>query len=69
MNPEPTYENHVYHPHRLDGLDRNLRKINRADWINGVRCTCADCCAKYESSRIRAERIRARRNPALGLNH
>lgn len=58
MEPEPTFENHVYHPTRPDGLDRNLRKLNRADWDRGCRCVCTDCCAKYESSRIRAERIK-----------
>lgn len=55
---EPTYESHVYHPTRKDRLDRNLRKLNRADWNNGVRCVCPECREKYESSRIYAERIR-----------
>ena len=54
---EPTYANHVYHPHRLDGLDRNLRKLNKADWENGFRCTCEECCSTYESSRKHAKRF------------
>ena len=48
---EPTYESHEYHPTRVDGLDRNLRKLNRADWNNGYRCICKACCEAYESSR------------------
>ena len=43
LSEEPTYKNHVYHPHRSDGLDRNLRKLNKADWDNGFRCTCKAC--------------------------
>ena len=48
---EPTYESHEYHPTRVDGLDRNLRKLNRADWNDGYRCICKACCEDYESSR------------------
>ena len=51
LGGEPTYENHMYHPHRPDGLDRNLRKLNKADWEYSIRCTCKACCASYESSR------------------
>jgi hypothetical protein len=40
-----------YHPHRKDGLDRNLRRLNEADFRAGSRCTCDDCVAKYEDSR------------------
>ena len=43
MGQEPTYENYVYYPHRSDGLDHNLRKLNKADWDNGFRCTCKAC--------------------------
>lgn len=47
VNPNPR----EYHPHRADGLDRNLRIINQADFEAGCRCTCQDCLAKYEDSR------------------
>lgn len=40
-----------YHPHRKDGLDKNLRRLNEADFLAGARCTCEDCCAKYADSR------------------
>jgi hypothetical protein len=62
MKTEPTYEAHTYHPTRKDGLDRNLRRINRADWLNGIRCVCPDCRNRYQSSRDYATRI-GRRNP------
>jgi hypothetical protein len=41
----------VYHPHRDDGLDRNLRLLNRNDFLSGMRCTCPDCLLKYADSR------------------
>lgn len=47
---EPTFENHEYHPHDPTGCDRNLRKLNYADWLSGFRCTCDDCCQKFKSS-------------------
>ena len=40
-----------YHPHRKDGLDRNLTRINEADFRAGTRCTCDDCLSKYADSR------------------
>ncbi len=40
-----------YHPHRKDGLDRNLTRLNSADFLAGSRCTCDDCCTHYEDSR------------------
>ena len=48
---EPTFNNHVYHPTRKDGFDRNLRKLNFLDFLHGVRCICDKCCEKFESSR------------------
>ena len=56
---EPTYESHEYHPTRVDGLDRNLRKLNRADWNDGFRCICKACCEAYESSRNHRQRCGA----------
>ena len=50
-NPENERDARAYHPHRTDGLDRNLRRINEADFLAGTRCTCTDCCEKYEDSR------------------
>ena len=41
----------AYHPHRKDGLDRNLRRLNEADYLAGYRCTCDDCVRQYEDSR------------------
>jgi hypothetical protein len=41
----------AYHPHRKDGLDRNLTRLNEADWRVGCRCTCPDCVSKYQDSR------------------
>mgnify|MGYP001616628606 CR=1 FL=1 len=32
-----------YHPHRTDGLDRNLHRLNEADVSAGMRCTCNKC--------------------------
>ena len=49
IDEEPTYESHEYHPTRVDGLDRNLRELNRADWNNGYRCICKACCEAYVS--------------------
>lgn len=46
-----------YHPHRQDGLDRNLRRLNEADYRAGYRCTCADCVSKYEDSREWKKRL------------
>lgn len=54
---EPTYDEHTYHPTRKDGSDRNLRKINRADWLNGWRCVCPECQKQFQSSRDYAARI------------
>ena len=40
-----------YHPHRPDGLDRNLTRLNEADYLAGTRCTCDDCVRQYEDCR------------------
>jgi hypothetical protein len=41
----------AYHPHRVDGLDRNLHRINENDFLAGTRCTCDNCVARYADSR------------------
>lgn len=41
----------AYHPHRADGLDKNLTRLNEADFESGFRCTCDSCCSLYEDSR------------------
>ncbi len=46
-----------YHPHRKDGLDKHLRRINENDFRAGTRCTCPDCCAKYEECRAHRQFI------------
>jgi hypothetical protein len=51
------YDPRQYHPHRKDGLDRNLRRINEADFLAGTRCTCAECVDQYEESRKHLEFI------------
>jgi hypothetical protein len=48
---EPERDPRAYHPHRTDGLDRNLHRLNEADFLSGMRCTCTDCLSKYEDSR------------------
>jgi len=54
-NAEPTYESHTYHPHHPSGCDRHLRRLNKADWESGYRCTCDKCCSRFESSRKRRD--------------
>lgn len=51
MAENMTEDRRIYHPHRKDGLDRNLRRLNEADYLAGSRCTCDDCLLKYEDSR------------------
>lgn len=46
-----TPDKRQYHPHRADGLDRNLTRINEADSQAGALCTCADCVREYEDCR------------------
>lgn len=54
MSFEDRYE---YHPHRKDGLDKNLRRLNGADYRVGARCTCEECLNLYEDSRKWARTI------------
>jgi hypothetical protein len=48
---ENTRDPRAYHPHRKDGLDRNLGRLNEADFRAGARCTCDECIANYADSR------------------
>jgi hypothetical protein len=44
---EPDHDPRAYHPHREDGLDTNLTRVNAADYLEGYRCNCPMCVRAF----------------------
>lgn len=51
LSPDIVRDPRAYHPHRKDGLDGNLTRLNDADYRAGRRCTCDVCLRQYEDAR------------------